>query len=107
MGDVYKVDVDGLINASSKVSTEATSLFGSHRASMVGLSDAESGWVGSSADALVAMAGKWQTIADKHTTAIDNQATHINTAAHLAKHAEEQAAHKLKDVGDQADSVNL
>jgi WXG100 family type VII secretion target len=107
MGEVFKVDVEALKGAGSTVAAQATALSSSHRQSMIGLSDSESGWVGSSADALVGMASKWQQIADKHTTAIDNQATHLDTSATFFAHMEEQAAEKMKTVGDQADAVNL
>ena len=62
MGDVFKVDVEALKRAGKSVAEQATTLSSSHRASMVSLSDSESGWVGSSADALVGMANKWQQI---------------------------------------------
>ncbi|CAN5130898.1 hypothetical protein BH09ACT8_BH09ACT8_07260 [soil metagenome] len=74
MGDVFRVDVEALKRAGSTVAEQATTLSSSHRQSMINLSDSESGWVGSSADALVGMANKWQQIADKHTKAIDDQA---------------------------------
>ncbi len=105
MGDVFKVNTEALKRAGKTVADEATALSGSHRQSMVSLSDSESGWVGSSADALVGMANKWQQIADKHTAAIDNQATHLGTSAQLAAYMEERNAEELKKVGDQADTA--
>ena len=107
MGDVFKVDVDALKRAGSAVAEQATALSSSHRQSMIGLSDSESGWVGSSADALVGMADKWQQIADKHTKAIENQATAMHSSADMFAYMEEQAAQKLKSIGDQADNVNV
>ena len=106
MGDVFKVNVDALRRAGSEVAEQSTTLSSAHRASMIGLSDAESGWVGSSSDALVGMANKWQQIADKHTKAIDNQASHMHSSADVFAYMEEQAAQKLTAVGDQADNVN-
>ena len=107
MGDTFKVDVEALKRAGSTVADHATALSGSHRQSMIGLSDSESGWVGSSADALVGMADKWQQIADKHTAAIDNQAAQMGTAARLAAAMEQRNAENLKNIGDQADDVSV
>lgn len=106
MGDVFKVDVEALKRAGKTVAEQAETLSSSHRASMVGLSDAETGWVGSSADALVEMSTKWQQIADTHAKAIDNQATALHSSADMFAYMEEQAAQKLKTIGDQADNVN-
>lgn len=107
MSDTFEVDVEALKRAGSTVADQATALSSSHRQSIIGLSDSEPGWVSSSADALVGMANKWQQIAEKHTTAIDNQATHLGTAAQLAAYMEEHNAQDLKNVGEQADAVNL
>ena len=52
MARVVKVDVDGLIRGGSQIDELAADLSTQHTRSMVGLSDAESGWVGASADAL-------------------------------------------------------
>jgi hypothetical protein len=107
VGDIFKVDVDALTRAGSTVAEQATNLSTSHRQSMIDLSDSESGSVGSSADALVGMASEWQQIADRHTKAIDDQATAMHGSADMFAFMEEQAAQKLKAIGDQADGVNV
>lgn len=62
MAGTLKVDIAGLIGASSEVADRAGALAGSHTNSLTGLAAAEAGWVGASADALVAMAEKWQVL---------------------------------------------
>jgi len=46
------VNVDDLIRGSSELGDQASALSARHRRSMIGLSDAEPGWVATSADAL-------------------------------------------------------
>lgn len=70
---------------------------------MVSLAAAEEGWVGSSADALVGMADKWQAISARQRTAVDNHATHIDTAARLFEDMERRNAAELRNVAGPAD----
>ena len=44
MAEELNVDVDGLTRGSSDIGEQATALSASHRQSMIGLSDAETGW---------------------------------------------------------------
>jgi uncharacterized protein YukE len=106
VADNLKVDVEGLIRGGSDIGEQATVLSTSHRQSMIGLSDSESGWVGSSADALVHLADAWQQVADKHHTALTQQATHVAETARLFQATDERSAAELEQVGDQADAVS-
>lgn len=103
MADKLRVDIPGLSRASTDVGDQAGIVSASHRQSVSSLSDAESGWVGSSAQALADMAGKWEKTTAKHQTAINNQAVHMDTAAKIFSYMEERNAAELKAVGDQAD----
>ncbi|EHB55748.1 hypothetical protein MycrhDRAFT_2942 [Mycolicibacterium rhodesiae JS60] len=85
MTDKLKVDVEGLIRGGSDVGEQATVLSTSHLQSVAGLSDAELGWVGASADALVGMAETWQQVADHHHTALMRQSAHVTEAARAFK----------------------
>jgi uncharacterized protein YukE len=106
VADNLKVDVDGLIRGGSDIGEQATVLSTAHRQSMIGLSDAESGWVGSSADALIHMADAWQRVTDEHHTALDQQATHVAEAARVFQSTDERSAAELEQVGDRADAVS-
>ncbi len=105
MTDKLKVDVDGLFLGGADIGEQASVLSGSHLQSMVGLSDSESGWVGSSADALVRMADTWQRVADKHHTALTEQAAHVVDAAKGFRAMDEHGATELRQLGDRADGV--
>lgn len=106
VADKLKVDVDGLLRAGSAIGEQATTLSASHLQSTVGLSDAESGWVGSSADALVRMAHRWQRVADHHQSVLTEQAAHVVAAARAFHAVDERSAAELEQVGDQADGVS-
>lgn len=103
MAERLKVDIAGLIGGSTQVTEQAGVLRSSHTSSVSSLAAAEEGWVGSSADALVEMAGKWQTISARHMAAIENHATHIATAARLFDDMERRNAAELRDVTGPAD----
>jgi hypothetical protein len=105
VADNLNIDVDGLIRGGSDIGEQATVLAASHRQSMVGLSHAEVGWVGSSADALVHMADQWQQVADKHHIDISRQATHVAHTARVFQSMDERGAAELKQIGEQADAV--
>ncbi|AQA03659.1 hypothetical protein BVC93_15925 [Mycobacterium sp. MS1601] len=107
MPEKFEVDIPGLIQGGADVAHRAGVLSAAHRQSMLSLSDAEAGWVGSSADALVAMSQKWQRISDRHSTAIENQALSMDTAAKLFAEMEERHAEKLKAVGEQSRNIDL
>ncbi len=96
MGDSLKIDVGGLIGGGSAVGEQATVLSTSHRQSMIGLGDAESGWVGSSADALVHMSDAWQQVADRHDIALTRQAEHVGDAARVFQSSDERNAAALR-----------
>jgi hypothetical protein len=102
-----EVDIPGLTQAGADVAHRAEVLSAAHRQSMLSLSDAEAGWVGSSADALVTMSQKLQRISDLHVKATENLALGMDTAAKLLADMEEQHAQKLKDVGAEAANVDL
>jgi uncharacterized protein YukE len=106
VADKLKVDVDGLIRGGSDIGEQAEVLSNSHRQSMIGLGDSESGWVGSSADALVRMAGQWQQVADKHHTALTRQATRVTETARVFQSSDERSAAGIEQVGDQTDAVS-
>ncbi|MCV7017247.1 hypothetical protein [Mycolicibacterium aichiense] len=103
MADKLKVDVDGLLGGGSAIGEQATALSASHLQSMVGLGDAESGWVGTSADALVRMASAWQRVSDQHYTALTRQAAHVAAAARTFYATDERTAAVLEQVGDRVD----
>lgn len=107
MADKLKVDVDGLFfRGGSDIGEQASILSGSHVQSMVGgLSDSESGWVGSSADALVRMADTWQRVADKHHTALTEQAAHVVDAGKGFRAMDEHGATELRQLGGRADGA--
>ncbi|GAA2775767.1 hypothetical protein GCM10010533_11630 [Mycolicibacterium pallens] len=105
VADKLKVDVDGLFRGGSDIGEQASILSGSHVQSMVGLSDSESGWVGSSADALVRMADTWQRVADKHHTALTEQAAHVVDAGKGFRAMDEHGATELGQLDDRADGV--
>ena len=98
MAEKLNVDIAGLTRGSSDIGEQATTLSASHRQSMVGLSDAETGWVGSSADALVQMADAWQQVADGHHAALTRQAGHIATAAQRFQLSDERSAAELEQL---------
>ncbi|GAY14234.1 hypothetical protein [Mycobacterium sp. shizuoka-1] len=100
MADNLTVDVHGLIRGGRDIGEQATVLSASHRQSIVGLSDSESGWVGSSADALVQMAGAWQRVADTHHTALAEQGAHVVEAGRVFAAMDERAAGELERVAD-------
>lgn len=100
MADTLKVDVDGLFRGGSDIGEQATVLSTSHLQSMTGLSDSESGWVGSSADALVRMADTWQRIADEHHTALTEQAAHVIDVARVFQAMDVRSVAELEQVGD-------
>lgn len=106
MAGKLKVDIDGLLRGGSAIGEQATTLSASHLQSMVGLSDSESGWVGSSADALVRMAGTWQRIADRHQSVLTEQAAHVAAAARAFHAVDERSAAELEQLGDYADGVS-
>ncbi|KAA0111362.1 hypothetical protein [Mycolicibacterium sp. P1-5] len=106
MADELKVDVDGLIRAGADVGEQAAALSASHLQSMVGLSDSEPGWVGSSADALVRMSETWQRVSDNHHTALTEQAAHVAEASQRFRAMDERGAADLEQIVDQADGVN-
>lgn len=103
MADNLKVDVSGLITGGSEIGEQTTVLVTSHRKSMVGLSDSESGWVGSSADALVRMSAAWQRIADRHHAALREQASRVADTARAFHAMDERSASELDKICDQAD----
>jgi hypothetical protein len=105
VADNLRVDVDGLIRGGSDIGEQATVLSDAHRRSVLGLSDSESGWVGSPADALVRLADAWQRVADQHHAALTRQATHVAAAARVLRSADEHRAAELEQVGNQADAV--
>ncbi|CAJ1585987.1 WXG100 family type VII secretion target [[Mycobacterium] wendilense] len=88
MAQVVKVDVDGLVAGGDRIRELAADLSDRHRQSMIGLSDAEPGWVGSSADALVRMSTVWQRIADGHHVALTRHADRVVEAAEVFREAE-------------------
>ena len=45
------------------------------------------------------MAGKWQRATSRHRADLDNQATHVDTAARLFGYMEARNAAKVKAVG--------
>ncbi|WP_431237731.1 hypothetical protein ACQ86B_24065 [Mycolicibacterium aichiense] len=106
MADNLKVDVDGLLGGGSAIGEQATALSTSHLQSMVGLSDAEPGWVGTSADALVRMASAWQRIAAQHHSVLTTQAAHVVAAARSFRAMDDGGAAELEQVGDQANGVS-
>jgi uncharacterized protein YukE len=106
VGEKLKVDVDGLIRGGADVGEQAIVLSNLHQQSVVGLSDAESGWVGSSADALVTMADKWQQVADKHHADLTMQATHIDETARTFQATDECTASDLQLIANQAAAVS-
>lgn len=102
MAGTLKVDVDGLIRGGSDIDAQATALSSSHRQSMIGLSNAEAGWVGSSADALVEMAGAWQQVADDHHAVLTRQAARVAEAAGVFQSGDERRANDFDGLGDSA-----
>lgn len=102
MADRLKVDVHGLIRAGSDIGEQATVLSTSHRQSIIGLSVSESGWIGSSADALVRMADAWQRVSDTNHTALTEQAAHVADTGRAFRSMDERSAAELEQVGDQA-----
>ena len=106
MADNLKVDVDGLIYGGSDIGEQATVLSNLHRESIIGLSDSEPGWVGSSADALVEMADEWQQVADTHHTALTEQAAHVAEAARVFQAMDERDAAEIGQISGQTDAVN-
>lgn len=104
MGDVLKVDIDGLAAGSSKVAEQSTALSTAHGQSVSAVTGARSGWVGSSAQALSSLTDHWNTLAGKHTAALDHQATSMDTSAKMFTYMEERNSQKLKAVGEQADA---
>ncbi|WP_142391300.1 hypothetical protein [Mycobacterium sp. ENV421] len=106
VADNLKVDVDGLLGGGSAIGEQVTALSTSHLESMVGLSDAEPGWVGTSADALVRMASAWQRTADQHHSVLTAQAAHVVAAARSFRAMDEGGAAELEQVGDLADGVS-
>ncbi len=105
MADKLNVDVGGLVRGGSDIGEQATILSAAHLRSVVGLSESEAGWVGSSADALVRMASAWQRVADKHHTALTRQAAHVADAAQVFLAMDGRGARELVHLGDQADAV--
>ncbi|AQT78403.1 hypothetical protein B1R94_02855 [Mycolicibacterium litorale] len=103
MAETVKVDIAGLIGGGSAVADEAAALARSHASSVSGLAAAESGWVGSSADALVDMAGTWQVTSARHVTALESHAAHIRAAAALFDDMERRNAAELETVRGPAD----
>lgn len=102
-----EVDVPGLVQGSSDVGHRGQVLAAAHRQSESSVSDANSGWVGFSAQSLAAMSAKWQRISARHGKAIENHAVQMDTAAKLFAEMEERHAQQLKAVGEQARSVDL
>lgn len=100
MAENLKVDVDGLVRAGSDVGEQAAVLSASHLQSIVGLSDSEPGWVGSSADALVRMAHGWHRVADQHRAALTEQAMHVTEAAGAFQFMDQRSAAELDQIGD-------
>lgn len=96
MAQVIKVDVDGLVAGGGRVRALAADLSDRHRGSMIGLSDAEPGWVGSSADALVRMSAAWQRIADGHHTALTQHADRLVEVAEVFRETERARAEALR-----------
>jgi hypothetical protein len=86
---VVKVDVEGLIRGGSAIHELADILSTHHRQSMVRLSDAEPGWVGSSADGLLHMSQVWQKVADDHHTGLALHAGRVVEAAKVFRASEE------------------
>ncbi|MET0901234.1 MAG: hypothetical protein ABWY45_25240 [Mycobacterium sp.] len=101
MADKFEVDVPGLIQGGADVGRRAEMLASAHRQSIVSVGDAQSGWVGSSAQALAAMAGKWEQISAKQAGAIENHAGRMDIAAKLFAEMEERHARQLKTVDEQ------
>ena len=105
MADKFEVDVPGLIQGGVDVGYRAEMLSTAHGQSIASVGDAQSGWVGSSAQALTAMAGKWEQISSRQARAIENQAVRMDTAAKLFADMEERHAQKLKAVGEQTNTL--
>jgi hypothetical protein len=105
MADNLKVDVNGLIRGGEDISEQATALLTAHAQAIAGLSDAELGWVGSSADALVRMADAWQRLTDGHHTALTEQSAHIADAARGFESQDECSAAELARDGDRGCAV--
>ena len=100
MANNLKIDVDGLLSGGSDIGEQATMLSTSHRQSIIGLSDSESGWVGASVDALVRMADRWRRVAEKNHTALTEQAAHVAEAGRVFRSTDERNAAELEQVGD-------
>ncbi|AKK25800.1 WXG100 family type VII secretion target [Mycobacterium sp. EPa45] len=103
MSDVLKVDIDGLSAGSSKMAEQSTALSAAHGQSVSSVGAAQSGWVGSSAQALSSLTEHWNTLTAKHTAALDHQAAGMDTSAKMFSYMEERNAETLKAVGEQAD----
>lgn len=104
---MLKVDSDGLAAGSSQVAEQSTALSAAHGQSVSAVSGAQSGWVGSSAQALSALTDHWNTLAGKHTAALDHQAASMDTSAKMFSYREERNSQKLKAVGEQADAQTM
>jgi len=106
MADKFEIDVPGLIQGAANVARRAEMLAAAHGRSIASVGNAQSGWVGSSAHVLAAMVGKWDQISAKHGRAIENHASHLDTAAKLFADMEVRHAQNLKAVGEQARNIN-
>ena len=107
MGDELKVDIDGLSAGSSKMAEKSTELSAAHAQSVSSVGAAQSGWVGSSAQALSSLTDHWNTLTGKHTAALDHQATGMDTSTKMFDYMEKRNAEKLKAVGEQADAQTM
>ena len=99
MAEELTVDIAGLVRGGEDLAHQAASLAGSHQQSVGSLGEHQSGCVGSSAEALAGMAGKWRQVTSRHRADLDNQATHLDTAARLLSYMEARNAAKVRSVG--------
>ena len=101
MAGTLKVDTAELLRASADIGVAQEELAAAHGQSVTNVGSAGPGLVGQSAQAIASMAGKWQTISASQQKAIAKYADHLDYAAKMFTHMEENNAEKLKEVGEQ------
>lgn len=101
----FKVDLPALHTASAGVHDENNTLSASHGQVIAGMTSAQSGWIGTSSQALSDLTGRWERITRSQTETIGAHADGMSVAAQLFGYQEERHAKMLRAVyGDRSSS---
>lgn len=106
MADRFKVDVSALHVASAGVTDQEVTLSTNHGQVVTNVTSAQTGWIGTSSQALADLTSRWETTTVRQARTISAHADDMGISAQLFGYMEAQHARKLRAVyGDQPEEV--